>query len=320
MKKIGILYGIERSFPQALILKINELGGDDIKAEEIKTGAITNSDKNGYSVIFDRVSDQVPFFATYLKSAVLSGVNVVNNPFWKCTNDNFFHSALATKIGFNSPKSVILPSKEHPEGTSAESHRNMVYPLNWGEIFDYVGFPAYIKPNMGSSISTAYKVYNKAEFFSAYDLTGNRSMILEESIEFDEYYRCFVIGKQEVLIIRYDPLKPLHLRYSKEEVEIEPGLAEKLETTCREICETLDFDFNSIEFAISNGMPYVIDFLNSTPVADKEFLKPGHFDWLVEHTAKFLIDMARNGKSTSMNYNWTKYIHKRRGRKPAVQK
>ena len=43
------------------------------------------------------------------------------------------------------PKTVILPHKSHPPGTTDRSMRNLVYPLDWEEVFEYIGFPAFLK-------------------------------------------------------------------------------------------------------------------------------------------------------------------------------
>ena len=111
-----------------------------------------------------------------LKLAVLNGTPVVNNPFLNYPGDNFFFEALFSKIGIPVPRTVILPSKEHPPGTNSETMRNMVFPINWDSVFAYIGFPAYIKPNMQNGNQNSYKIYNPIEFFSTYDLTGYRSI------------------------------------------------------------------------------------------------------------------------------------------------
>ena len=50
-----------------------------------------------YAVIVDRISHDVPFYRSYLKNAVLTGTQVINNPFWWSADDKFFNYALAEK-------------------------------------------------------------------------------------------------------------------------------------------------------------------------------------------------------------------------------
>jgi glutathione synthase/RimK-type ligase-like ATP-grasp enzyme len=291
MKRIAVLYGIEKSFPQTVIDFINE-NFKGFKAEELKIGAVKINDKFKYDVILDRVSHLIPFYQAYLKAAIVEGTKVVNDPFTSNADNNFYHSVLSTSLKINTPKSVIIPSKELPDGTNPEMMHNLIYPLNWDDVFDYIGFPAYLKPNIGHAAHTAYKIYNKHEFFSTYDLTGKMTMILQENIEFDEYFRVFTIGRKDTRILRYDPIKPLHLRYYKEATVIDEKLRKELEKISLKICNNFNYDFNSSDFAVKDGKPYVIDWLNVSPVCDKEFMFADDFNWLVETTSAFLISLV----------------------------
>jgi glutathione synthase/RimK-type ligase-like ATP-grasp enzyme len=321
MKRISVLYGIEKSFPQSVIDYINE-NFKGIKAEELKIGSVKINDKFKYDVILDRVSHLIPFYQTYLKAAVVAGSKVINDPFTSNADNNFYHSVLSASLKINTPKSVIIPSKELPEGTIPEMMHNLIYPLDWDDVFNYIGFPAYLKPNIGHAPHTAYKIYNQHEFFSTYDLTGRMTMILQENIEYEEYFRVFTIGKKESRVLRYDPIKPLHLRYYKEETIIDDKLRKELEKISLKICNHFNYDFNSSDIAIKEGKPYVIDWLNNSPVCDKEFLFSDDFKWLVEKTSNFLISLVdKDEKSVNINVNVNKekfeieFPHKSRSRK-----
>lgn len=317
MKKIGLMYGMEQTFPPAVVDYINNMPLSGISAEFMKIGAEQMNESLDYTVIFDRVSNEVPFYRSVLKNAALNGVRVVNNPFWSSADDNFFHASLATKIGIGVPKTVILPSKHHPAGTGAESMRNMQYPLNWDAAFEYVGFPAYLKSNKGNGFYNAYKVYNPQEFFSAYDLTGDQVMILQQSIEFDKYFRCYVIGQKNVRIMNYDPGKPQHLRYDPSPVVLDPKSERLIEKTCIKINKALGFEFNAVEFALLDDKIYAVDFMNPLPNAEKAFLHNENFNWLVENVALYLVELAREGKVRSKEYNWSAFL---RGPKSAPKK
>ena len=160
MRKIGILYGMENTFPGALVDRINALNVEDVRAESILLGGVRMAQPSGYRVIVDRISHDIPFYRAYLKNAALSGTLVINNPFWWSADDKFFNYALAAQIGVAVPRTVLLPHKQHPPGTTAQSMRNLDYPLNWDEIFDYIGFPAFLKPHAGGGWKNVYKVDN----------------------------------------------------------------------------------------------------------------------------------------------------------------
>ena len=205
MAKIGVLYGMEESFPPALVDQINEIGYRGIAAEHLKTGGVRMAHPSGYDLIVDRISHDIPFYRSYLKNAVLTGTQVINNPFWWSADDKFFNYSLAAKLGVAVPRTVLLPHKKHPVGTTDRSMRNLEYPLDWDGIFEYVGFPAFFKPHDGGGWKNVYKVHSPEEFFKAYDDSGDLCMTLQAAVKFQEYFRCYVVGQSKVHVMRYDP-------------------------------------------------------------------------------------------------------------------
>src|ERR1700754_584487 len=216
MKKIGILFGQERSFPMAFIERVNGKGVSDIVAEPVRIDKVVQGEPCGYDVIIDRISQDVPFYRAYLKNAALTGTAVVNNPFWWSADEKFFNNALATKIGVAVPKTVLLPSHQLPPDTSDNSFRNLAYPLDWESIFAYVGWPAFFKPFAGGGWKNVYRLHNPEEFFRAYSETGQLVMMLQEEVKFDMYFRCYCIDQRHVKIMNYEPRNPYHLRYVTE--------------------------------------------------------------------------------------------------------
>ncbi|MEO8433187.1 MAG: hypothetical protein ABI592_16915, partial [Acidobacteriota bacterium] len=114
MKKIGILFGQERSFPYALAERINAAGASGVSAEPVKIGGVSLETPKGYDLILDRISQDIPFYRAILKKAVADGTIVVNNPFWWSADDKFFNNVVAKSLGVAVPKTVILPSNQHP--------------------------------------------------------------------------------------------------------------------------------------------------------------------------------------------------------------
>src|SRR2546430_12065718 len=81
MKKIGILFGQEGSFPPAFVERVNQkTGGKEIAAEYVKMDKVVQGEPCGYDVVIDRISQDVPFYRAWLKNAALTGTAVVNNP------------------------------------------------------------------------------------------------------------------------------------------------------------------------------------------------------------------------------------------------
>ena len=98
MKKIGILFGVENSFPSALVEQINARNPAGMQAEFVLTGAVALHQTPHYAVILDRISHDVPFYRAFLKHAALNGTIVINNPFWASADDKFFNYALVPML------------------------------------------------------------------------------------------------------------------------------------------------------------------------------------------------------------------------------
>ncbi|HEY3173447.1 MAG TPA: hypothetical protein VGK86_12825 [Thermoanaerobaculia bacterium] len=307
MKRIGILFGQERSFPNVLVDRINrEAGG--VVAEPARIGGVGLDSPKRYDLILDRISQDIPFYRAILKKAVADGTVVVNNPFWWSADDKFFNNVVARRVGVAVPKTVILPSNQHPPDTTSESMSNLVFPLEWDEIFQHIGFPAYFKPYSGGGWKSVYRVTNPDEFFNAYRESGQNVMTLQEEIVFDEYFRCYAIGRQHVHIMRYDPREPHANRYVKNPNPIDPAMHERVRGDCLKLTGALGYDFDTLEFAVRDGIPYAIDFLNPAPDADVHSVGQENFEWVVEHAAKWLIERVAKGPEPLTDSHWSTYL------------
>ncbi|HNA00037.1 MAG TPA: hypothetical protein PLK54_07300 [Ferruginibacter sp.] len=314
MKKIGVLYGKERSFPEAFIARVNSKKIDGILAEPVRIDKVMQGVDSGYAVIFDRISQDVPFYRAFLKNAALCGTAVINNPFWWSADEKFFNNCLATKIDVPVPKTVILPSRELPPDTSEESFSNLAYPLDWEGIFNYIGFPAYMKPFAGGGWKSVYQLNSMEEFFEKHAETEQLVMMLQEEIKFEEYYRCYCIGGKYVRIMPYEPRNPHHLRYVSDFTP-SPERYKQMEDIVLRICQYLGYDFNTVELAVRNGVPYAIDFCNPAPDADVNSVGRENFEWVVETAANFAIEKALEHKDGKDNLTWGEYIKRSSAKK-----
>lgn len=307
MKKIGMLFGKERSFPDAFVERVNSKAVPGIVAEAVRIDKVMQGEQTEYAVIFDRISQDVPFYRAYLKNAALCGTAVINNPFWWSADEKFFNNCLATKIGVPVPKTVILPSRDLPPDTSAESFSNLGYPLDWDGIFKYIGFPAYMKPFAGGGWKSVYQLNSMDEFFEKHAETEQLVMMLQEEIKFEEYYRCYCIGGKYVRIMPYEPRNPHHLRYVAD-FSPSPESYKLMEDIVLRICRYLGYDFNTVELALRNGVPYAIDFCNPAPDAEVTSVGQENFDWVVETAATYAIEKAQAHVEGADNLTWGEYI------------
>ncbi len=299
IKKIGVLRGMETTFPDGLVHYINENYADaGVQAEFIKLDTVQMDKDPGYDVILDRISHEIPFYRSYLKWAALKGTYVVNNPFWWSADDKFIDNVIAEEAGVAVPRSAILPHKERMPNTEDTSYRNLNYPVDWQGLFDYIGFPAFLKPHDGGGWRGVTKVHNEAEFFEAYNESGTDCMMLQENIEFEDYFRCYGVGQSEVRVMRYNPLAAnSQARYAEVNPNpVPPKMLERIERDVLAICKTLGYDLNTVEFAVRKGVPYAIDFMNPAPDADYHSVGQENYEWVLTTVAKFLVKMAKKPK------------------------
>ncbi|MVM36920.1 hypothetical protein GO730_03275 [Spirosoma sp. HMF3257] len=307
--KIGILFGQENTFPQAFVDRVNEKQSA-FPAEFVSIEQVEQSVPTDYAVIIDRISQDVPFYKAFLKNAALTGTAVVNNPFWWSADEKFFNNALAVQLGVPVPKTILLPSKERPDDTNHNSFRNLKH-MNWEGIFQHIGFPAFMKPHAGGGWKSVYKVDNPEQMFKAYDETGQLVMLYQEAIDFTDYFRCYCIGGKDVRIMPYEPRNPHHLRYAAQ-MQTTGDAGKKLLATMTDyvlkLNHGLGYDFNTVEFAVRDGIPIAIDFCNPAPDADVHSVGQANFDWVVEAVANMAIERAKKVQKGKDNLTWGTFV------------
>ena len=310
MKKVGILVGREVTFPESIINSINEKGNGEVVAEMVKVGGIRLDEAKKYDVIIDRISHEIPYYRATLKRMALEGTYIINNPFWWSADDKFFNFSLAAKIGVAIPKTVLLPQQDYIPDVTSESLRNLEFPIDWEGIVEYVGFPAFLKPFDGGGWKNVSKIHSLEELFTEYNKSGKLCMTLQEGIEFDQFVRCYCVGQEKVLIMPYDPSKPYlsGMQYVNVDDYLSPELHARVERDVITICKALGYDLNTVEFAIKDGIPYAIDFMNPAP--DAEIASVGEFNhnWIVNAMTDFILEKLKTDIETP-EYRWSALLN-----------
>ena len=310
IKKIGILFGQENTFPQAFVEKVNSKGLKTIHAEYVHVDEVQQGKGSDYAVIIDRISQDVPFYRAYLKNAAITGTAVINNPFWWSADEKFFNNSLAEQLGVPVPKTYLLPSFNMPPDTTGHSFRNLKFPLEWDKMIETLGgYNVYMKPHSGGGWKSVYKVENEEQLFEAYHDTNQLVMMLQEEIQFESYFRCYCLGGDRVHIMPYEPRNPHHLRYIKESPTKDKKLLETVKQYVIKLCKGLGYDFNTVEFAIKDGIPYAIDFCNPAPDADINSVGQENFDWIVDNAAEMAIERAKSQKTGKLNLTWGSFVN-----------
>ena len=306
--KIGLLVGREYSFPPAFIDRVNQLGAPHgITAEMARFGGTKMDAPSPYRVLVDRISHEVEYYRGALKHAVLQGAYVINNPFWWTADDKYFNYSVMSKLGCAIPKTVLLPQKGYPADVdlTPESLRNLEFPVDWEGLLDYVGRPAILKPYSGGGWKHVYKVSDVRELLEAYDRTSPYPMTLQEFIDFDQYVRCFTFGKTDITPVRYD-VKERKYEIIHDYLSGEVGA--RVVRDAQLINLALGYEMNTIEFAIRDGVPYAIDFLNPAPDFERDRITDFYFQMVVEKMATLVIDRALTGQPSQSWPRWEEML------------
>lgn len=321
MKRVGILVGREQTFPESIIKSINEKGEGKIVAEMVKVGGIKMDEPKKYDLVIDRISHEVPYYRATLKQMALQGTYIVNNPFWWSADDKFFNFSLANQIGVAIPKTVLLPQHSYIKDISSESLRNLEFPIDWQGIVNYVGFPAFLKPHDGGGWKNVSKIWSLEELWSEYNQSGTLCMTLQEGIEYDQFVRCYCVGQEKVLIMPYDPSKPYlsGMQYVNVDDYLSPELHARVEKDVITICKALGYDLNTVEFAIKDGIPYAIDFMNPAPDAELASVGEQNHNWIVNSMTDFVIKKL-SGDAVQPEYRWSAMLNPAQEVKKATKK
>ena len=310
MKRVGILVGREKTFPEALIKNINERGSGSVAAEYLTLGGVRHDAPPLYDLVVDRISHEVPFYRATLKRLALEGTIIINNPFWWSADDKFFNYSLARKLGVAVPKTVLLPQKDYITGIVSESLRNLEFPLDWQAIVDYTGLPAIMKPFDGGGWKNVSRVNSLEELIAEYDQTGTLCMTLQEFIDFDQFVRCYCIGQEDVMIMPYDPRKPYLSgeQYVYDPNYLSPEMSVRVMHDVRTLCAALGYDINTVEFAIKDGVPYAIDFMNPAPDAELQSVGEFYHHWVTEAVTN-LVFKRLSERTERPRYRWDAFLN-----------
>jgi hypothetical protein len=224
-------------------------------------------------------------------------------------DDKFFGASLASTLGVAHPKTVVLPHKEYVPGiVHDESLRNLVYPLDWEAIIDYIGLPCILKDAHGGGWRDVYVCQSLEQLLRHFNDSGRLLMIVQEYIHWEQFVRCICIGQEDVLPMKYDPRER---RYHVEHEHLAPELGARIVRDSLALVRALGYDMNSLEFAVKDGIPYAIDFMNPAPDMDVNSLTPHYFDWVVTKMADMAIRLAKERQPQGREPSWNHFLRGR---------
>ncbi|HKN84459.1 MAG TPA: hypothetical protein VJW17_13520, partial [Pyrinomonadaceae bacterium] len=128
---------------------------------------------------------------------------------------------------------------------------------------------------------------------------------LQESIDFEQFVRCYCVGQEEVMIMAYDPRKPYLSgeQYVHDPNYLAPALAERVAKDVRTLCTALGYDINTVEFAIKDAVPYAIDFMNPAPDAELASVGEFYHNWITNTVVQLVFKRLAEGRQPA-RYRW----------------
>ena len=108
--------------------------------------------------------------------------------------------------------------------------------------------------------------------------------------------------------MQYDPRQPFHQRYVRNGPPLPQELLDQVHDAVLKLNRGLGYDFNTVELAVRDGVPYAIDFCNPAPDADVSSVGEDNFEWVVEAAANMAIRRAQAHVDGRNNLRWGEFV------------
>jgi len=289
-KLVGFIIGREHDMPETVINIINDRY-PTIQAEMVKIGGTFLDEPVPYDVIIDRMSHEIPYFRTYVKYAALKGCYIINDPFVWSVDTKFMAGTITERLNVLTPRTAVLPNKDIGTDTVSDSFRNLVYPMNWQAIIDYIGGPAIFKDVRSGGRRFSHRVNSVDELIQRYDESGTRTMILQQVIESNHQYHCMVIGHEKTLLMPYSLDSG---RYFVEATKPDEKVVSHMTNVAVQIAKIYGYDINMTEFVINGDDVYLINATNPSPLINRELMVEDQFNWICEAIAELAALRVKN--------------------------
>ncbi len=278
---IGLLLGTEEDWPRAfehLLARVGPIAVDG-ETHELASERIVNEPfdlryKPRYALVIDRLAWWYYVPREWLKKiSLMDDVYLLNNPFTFQAMEKHSAYCAMMRLGLKVPETWLIPHKQPPQSARFESatakFEDMASrynaPFDLDEIAAHIGYPLFMKPFDGGQWVGVTRVSEPEELHAVYDQSGERLMHLQAAVEdFDVFVRSLSIGA-ETMVMRYDPSRPLHLRYDVAHEFLTPEVGAEVMAISRLVNAFFRWEFNSCETLVKDGEVYPIDYANASP-------------------------------------------------------
>jgi hypothetical protein len=317
-RKIGLSLGADICWPicyEEIVKRLNlsiDWQGDrvGIEVDRVTIEPFDLRQPCRYDVVLDRLTHWYHTSREWIKkSIVMDGLYVLNNPWSVQSNEKHTTYCAMTHLGMPIPPTWMVPPKSYealPDLKPTLSQYAKLFDL--GAVGKALGYPMFMKPYDGGGWKGVSRVDDEAGLRARYEESGKLVMHLQKAVEpFDRFIRCIGLGPQTHLV-RYDPLAPLHDRYTMDAQKnfVSDEEASLLRDTTLTINAFFGWDFNSCEALRQGGVWYPIDFANPCPDSQVTSLHY-HFPWLVKANIRWSVYCAVTKKKFRRNLDWAPF-------------
>ncbi len=299
MLHIGLLHGNKPEFCYDLVSKIKDVASGEIEFSELEASSLSHSEKFDCDLIIDGISSCNPFYRAAMRQAELQGVKVINSPSAVSVFDNYYAIGMAGELGIDVPFTTILPPFKWKSSVRSSEYFCPKTEPDWQKVTLTTGLPAVMKPVCPTKgiVSIAQ---TPGQLIRLYEKTGYELMMLQEFIDYNEYVKVFVAG-EKTRIAKYDPGAKITAAqiYPPEQPDINENLAALISEKSLVLCRRLGFDFNIIEWAIKESIPYIIDMCNYSPDIDKKVVGQENYIWIIDSLSELILKYAKNNVDNS---------------------
>ena len=131
----------------------------------------------------------------------------------------------------------------------------------------------------------------------------------QPAIHVEALGKRYVVGRRRVKIMPYAPKEPHHMRYEAARGKtVPPEMAERVTKDALTLCEGLGYDLNTVEFAVRDGIPIAIDFMNCAPDADLASVGEENFNWIVRAMSEYLLERAKDPLAFEHAGTWSQLL------------
>ena len=313
---IGLLLGTEEDWPGAFEAIVARVGPISYRGEThvIATERIRNEPFDlrytpRYELVIDRLAWWYWVPREWLKKiSLMNDVYLLNNPFTFQAMEKHSAYCAMMRLGIKVPETWLVPHKvppDNPRFLPMAERYNPAFDLD--EIGERIGYPMFMKPFDGGQWVGVTRVRDADELHRRYDESGERLMHLQAAVdEFDVFARSLSIGA-ETMVMRFEPDRPMHDRYSIAHDFLTPELGGEIVTISRLVNAFFRWEFNSCETIVKDGEAYPIDYANASPDVAVTSLHY-YFPWAIEALVRWSAFCLLSRRRMLINQNTRDYF------------